>query len=84
MIFSLTPEEIDALYSDPSVRVYRPEAVWARLANGTMIPALCFNLPTPPSTEERNTQYVARLKDLADRIGLPKEYVGSIESAADS
>jgi hypothetical protein len=78
VLFSLTHSEVDALYSEASVSVYRPEAVSAHLEDGSIIPALCFNLPVPPSIEERNPQYVSRLRELADRIGLPPSYVSSI------
>jgi hypothetical protein len=78
ILCSLAHNELDALYSDASVSMYRPEAVSARLVDGRIIPALCFNLPTPPSASERNPQYASRLKDLAERIGLPSDYVSSI------
>jgi hypothetical protein len=78
VLFSLTDSEVDALYSETSVSVYRPEAVSARMADGSVIPALCFNLPVPPSITERNPQYVSRLRELAERIGLPQSYVSSI------
>ena len=79
VLFSLTHRELDALYSEASVSIYRPEAVSARLADGSLIPALCFNLPTPPSADEQNPQYVSKLKELAERIGLPPGYVSSIQ-----
>jgi hypothetical protein len=79
VLFSMTHDEVDALYSEPSVSVYRPEAVSAHLANGSVIPALCFNLPVPPSPNERNPQYASKLKELAQRIGLPPDYVSSIQ-----
>lgn len=79
VVFSLTHGEVDVLYSEASVNEYRPEAVLARLADGSMIPALCFNLPKPPSANERNPEYVAKLRQLADRIGLPASYVSSIQ-----
>jgi hypothetical protein len=79
VLFSLTHTEVDALYREASVSVYRPEAVSARLPDGSVIPALCFNLPVPPSTDERNPQYASRLRELAARIGLPTDYVSSIK-----
>ncbi len=82
VLFSLTHGEVDKLYSEASVSVYRPEAVSAQLADGSVIPALCFNLPVPPSPlsiRERNPQYVSKLRELADRIGLPPSYVSSIQ-----
>lgn len=79
MLFRLTHAELDALYSDASVSVYRPEAVSAHLSDGSTVPALCFNLPARPGPEERNPQYAAKLKELARRIGLPESYVASIK-----
>lgn len=82
VIFSLTHNEVDALYAEASVSVYRPEAVSARLADGSVVPALCFNLPLPPtplSTDQRDPHYVSKLRELAERIGLPPSYVSSIE-----
>jgi hypothetical protein len=78
VLFSLTHGEVDALYGEDSVSAYRPEAVAAQLADGSVIPALCFNLPVPPSTDERNPQYAAKLRALAERIGLPTDYVSSL------
>jgi Gamma-glutamyl cyclotransferase, AIG2-like len=78
VLFSLTHSEVDALYGEASVSVYRPEAVSAQLDDGNVIPALCFNLPMPPSREERNPQYVSKLREVASRIGLPPSYVSSI------
>jgi hypothetical protein len=78
LLFSLTHTEVDALYGEASVSAYRPEAVLARLPSGGIVPALCFNLPTPPSAEERNPQYASKLRELALRIGLPQDYVSSI------
>jgi hypothetical protein len=79
VLFSLTHNEVDALYSEESVSLYRPEAVCAKLADGSIIPALCFNLPVPPAPEERNQQYVAKLQGLCRQIGLPQSYISSIQ-----
>ena len=78
IIYSLTHAEVDALYSEDSVNAYRPEAVCARLADGSIVPALCFNLPTPPAPDERNPLYAAKLRQLAARLGLPPAYVANI------
>ncbi len=78
VVFSMTHAELDTLYAEASVSVYRPEAVAARLTDGSLVAALCFNLPAPPSGEERNAQYASKLRELAARIGLPHDYVASI------
>ncbi len=79
VLFSLTPGEVDALYSEDSVKAYRPEAVCAQLPDGSFVPALCFNLPAPPAPEEHDPHYASRLRALAARLGLPADYVSSIE-----
>jgi hypothetical protein len=79
VLFSLTRGELDALYSEESVSAYRPEPVTARLSDGRLASALCFNLPAPPAAGERNPQYASKLRELAGRIGLPHAYVSSIQ-----
>lgn len=79
VVFSLDKDEVDTLYSDDSVSAYRPESVIANLVDGTVARALCYNLPTPPSKEERNPQYVSKLRKLAEKISLPQSYVASIQ-----
>ena len=79
IVASLTHRELEDLYSDPSLRDYRPEPVLAALSNGGSVPALCFNLMAPPSAEERNTDYARKLRALAQRLRFPPGYVASIE-----
>jgi hypothetical protein len=74
----LTHSEVEKLYSEPSVSAYRPEAVVAPLADGSYIPALCFNLVVPPAPEEANSDYAAKLRELAGRLKLPRGYVEEI------
>jgi hypothetical protein len=78
VVMELTHDEIERLYADPSVQAYRPEAVVAELADGTRIPALCYNLVVPPGPDEANPEYAAKLRDLARRLALPDEYVARI------
>src|SRR5215210_8061446 len=59
VLYSLTHGEVDALYTEDSVSAYRPEAVCAQLADGTIVPALCFNLPSPPAPGESNPAYAS-------------------------
>ncbi|HKY27275.1 MAG TPA: gamma-glutamylcyclotransferase family protein [Pyrinomonadaceae bacterium] len=79
VLFSLDHREVDLLYSDASVSAYRPEIVTANLDEGSVARALCYNLPGPPSTEERNPQYASKLRKLAEDIGLPSNYIASIQ-----
>lgn len=79
VIAKLSHKEIEQLYSEPSVQDYQPEAVVAKLADGGSLPALCFNLGTPPSADEHNPEYGRMLRELAEQLGFPAEYVSSIE-----
>jgi len=79
ILMELTHDEIEQLYSDASVRAYRPEAVLAELTDGSRVPALCFNLLVPPRPEEVNSEYASNLRDLARQLGLPADYVASIQ-----
>jgi len=74
----LTHEEIEKLYSEDSVRAYRPEAILVQLDDGSRIPALTFNLVESPHVNERNSEYAAQLKELARRLELPADYVNAI------
>jgi len=78
LLMELSHEEIDRLYADASVSLYRPEAVVAELADGVQVPALCFNLQVAPQAGESNEAYAEKLRGLARRLGLPADYVDQI------
>src|SRR5215475_12033456 len=79
LVASLSHVDVEQLYSESSVSAYRPEAVLVHLFNGEILAALCFNLPDPPSAEERNADYASKLRSLAERLDFPAEYVASIQ-----
>jgi hypothetical protein len=78
ILMELTHAEVEQLYSESSVSAYRPEPVLCELNDGSRIPALCFTLVEPPPPDEANSEYAAKLRDLAARLGLPSDYVESI------
>ena len=78
MVMELTHEEAAQLYAEPSVAMYRPEAVLAKLADGSMVAALCYNLPIAPGPDEVNPAYAEQLRTLARRLGLPEDYIKRI------
>jgi gamma-glutamyl AIG2-like cyclotransferase len=79
VLMKLSHADLEKLYSEPSVQAYRPEPVLAVANGGATVAALCYNLPEPPAPDERNPEYAARLRALAQRIGLPREYVSAIQ-----
>jgi hypothetical protein len=78
VLMQLSHADLATLYSDPGVQAYRPEPVLAITADGARLAALCYNLPEPPGPDERNAEYAAKLRALAQRIGLPPHYIESI------
>jgi Gamma-glutamyl cyclotransferase, AIG2-like len=77
ILVELTHGEIERLYAEPSVSLYRPEAVLAEPDEGEPVAALCFNLPSAPM-DQPNLEYLRKLRELATRLGLPAGYVSSI------
>ena len=77
-VIGLSHEELAQLYAEPSVAEYRPEAVIAQLWDGSVVPALCFNLPSSHKAAA-NPEYAAKLRDVAGRLGLPADYTAAIQ-----
>jgi hypothetical protein len=78
ILMALSHAQIDRLYAEPSVSAYRAEPVMARLADGSFLPALCFNLPEPPPAGQTNPEYAAKLQAVARRLALPESYIANI------
>jgi Gamma-glutamyl cyclotransferase, AIG2-like len=70
VVMDLTHDELDRLYADESLSVYKPEPVLCD-AGADRFAALCFNLPVSPASDERNEDYARRLRALAIRLDLP-------------
>jgi hypothetical protein len=77
VLMKLTHAELERLYAEPGVRGYLPEAVLAVTSEGAEVPALCYNLATPPA-EKANAEYAGKLRALAERVGLPARYEAGI------
>jgi hypothetical protein len=78
LVFSIALPEVDRLYSEPSLQLYRPEAVLARLESGGVIAALCYNLPRASAPVGRNPEYAEQLRSVAQKVGLPAEYIAAL------
>jgi hypothetical protein len=78
MIYSLTHDELDTLYSAPGLEVYRPEALLAQTLDGTVFPAMCYNLREAPSPDEANPEYAERLREALNKLEFPAEYVSAV------
>ena len=84
VLMSLTVADVDRLYAEASVQMYRPVAVLIEPAAGAAahkaaaVAALAYVLPEPPGPAERNPEYATKLRALAERLGLPGDYCRSI------
>ncbi len=78
VVYALTHDELDRLYTAPGLEAYRPEAVLAHCMAGERLVALCFNLPEPPAPNEANEDYAARLRAILRELNFPADYVDSI------
>ncbi len=78
MVFSLSQQDVDHLYSGPGLEDYRPEMMMAELIDGGSVHAQCYNLPGPPQAAEFNAAYAAELQSVLRNLGFPPEYVKSI------
>ncbi len=78
MVFALTHDELERLYSAPGLEDYRAEAVLVRTLEGEALPALCYNLRQAPRSGEANAAYAERLRAVLLRLDFPAEYVESV------
>jgi hypothetical protein len=78
MVMDLTHEQAGSLYAEPSVSMYRPQAVQVYLADGSTIAALCYSLPVAPGPDEVNPVYADQLRTLARKLRLPEDYIRRI------
>jgi hypothetical protein len=81
ILMQVSADDLRRLYSDASVRDYRPEAVRVTLGDGQRVEAVCYTLPPPVERVEPNPTYAAELYSLANRLGLPEDYLAKIAQA---
>jgi hypothetical protein len=74
LLIDLTRADVDTLYADPGVNMYRPEPVLCETERGA-VAALVYTLLEEPSPDERNEEYAGKLRELARRVGLPEGWV---------
>ena len=78
LVMSLTAVELQHLYSQPGLEAYRPQAVLAHLADGSVVAALCYNLVESLAPGEANPEYATKLRAVARKVGLPEDYIATL------
>ena len=71
MVHALTEREIDSLYAEPGLDMYRPETVVATFEDGSNSDVTTFNLQPTSSEESFNADYAVKLRSVLERLGFP-------------
>ena len=79
IVMSLTLADLQRLYSQPGLEAYKPQAVLAHIATGGVVAALCYNLADPPAPGEANPEYTLKLRAVAQKVGLPADYIATLQ-----
>ena len=69
MVFALTDREIESLYAEPGLEMYRPESVIASFEDGTFAAVTTFNLGEPVPGDV-DLKYAAKLRVVLERLGF--------------
>ena len=78
MLYSMTHEELETLYTGPGLELYSPEAVLAQSLDGSAFPALCYNLREAPAPDAANPEYATRLRAALEKLNFPVDYIESV------
>ncbi len=81
LIGTMSENEVDRLYAEPSVSDYVSEMVLTSDLTGHREPASCYNLPGEYILGA-NKRYAAELANLARKLGFPDAYLNEIDQFA--
>ncbi|MCU7936737.1 MAG: hypothetical protein KZQ99_18000, partial [Candidatus Thiodiazotropha sp. (ex Dulcina madagascariensis)] len=68
---ALTHDELDKLYWGAGLNAYVAESLLVETDGNGKVAALCCNLLVPPKEEERNPEYLGKLVQCMNKLGLP-------------
>ena len=71
VVHALTEREINSLYAEPGLDMYRPETVVATFEDGSSSAVTTFNLQQASTEGTFNTEYATKLRSVLDRLGFP-------------
>ena len=79
MVMDLAGVELEKLYGADGLEDYVPRKVQVTIRDGDLLPVLSYLLPMEKITGS-NRGYAARLAQVAEKIGLPQDYISEIRS----
>lgn len=71
LVYSITHDELDKLYWGAGLNAYVAESLLVETDGNEKVAALCCNLLVPPKEEERNPEYLGKLVQCMNKLGLP-------------
>ena len=71
VVYALNDADIDLLYGEPGLDVYRPESMVATFEDGSSSVVTTYNLQDTTGTDEPNLEYAAKLRVVFERLGFP-------------
>ena len=77
-VMELDSNELQSLYSGDGVEDYVPETVQINVIKGPTVEASTYILPVEKLSGS-NSEYAAKLADVAKKLALPDDYVGEIK-----
>jgi len=84
IVMELSDQEAHELYSEPSVRAYKPERVQVTLlASHQVVEAYCYNLPPESGLTGTNPTYANELSRLVEALELDAAYAQEIAAFGD-
>ena len=78
VVMCVADRELMDLYSEESVKDYKPETLKTVLSDGRCEDVICYNLPKEEIAGS-NADYARALYRLAQKLGFPKSYLDEIE-----
>ncbi|GAB5382028.1 MAG: hypothetical protein Alis3KO_32700 [Aliiglaciecola sp.] len=78
-VMQLQNDELQTLYSEPSVAEYIPEEVVATALTGESLSAVTYVLPVE-KLQGKNVEYAKSLAVVAKSLALPKDYIEEINA----
>jgi len=75
VVYSLTPADIDTLYSKSGLEMYVSEAIMVTISTGETLATLTRNLLVPPEEHESNPEYREKLNLCMEKLNVPTSNV---------
>lgn len=81
-LIKLPKADLAAMYSFETTKQYQPERIQVKTIDGEIVDATCYNLPRNEQASF-NSEYLEKLLVITRKLGLPGDYIASLENLRD-